>query len=135
MGRKKIYDKVPSYDKMLIPTLKALKQLGGSGSIDEINEKVYEIENYDEKTLEIPHDENGVQTKVEYRLAWARTYLKKYGLLENSLRGVWALVDNEIDIANFNSDEIVRFVREKTRKSKSDKPKNPKLQTKKSKMK
>lgn len=128
MGRKKIHDNIPTYDKMLIPTLEALKQLGGSGSIDEINEKVYEIEKYDEETLETPHDENGVQTKVEYRLAWARTYLKKYGLLENSSRGIWALVDNEIDTTELNSDEIVRYVREKTRKPKSEKPKNPKLQ-------
>ena len=128
MGRKKIYDKVPTYDKMLIPTLEALKRLGGSGSIDEINEKVYEVTGYDEEILEIPHDENGVQTKVEYRLAWARTYLKKFGLLENSSRGIWALVDNEVDTSQLNSDEIVRYVREKTRKPKTDKPKNPKLQ-------
>ncbi|MFV0364892.1 MAG: hypothetical protein ACK5JS_00090 [Mangrovibacterium sp.] len=39
MGRKKIHDKVPTYDKMLIPTLEALKRLGGSGSIDEIYEE------------------------------------------------------------------------------------------------
>jgi restriction system protein len=128
MERKKIHDNIPTYDKMLIPTLEALKKLGGSGSIDEINEKVYEIEKYDEETLETPHDENGVQTKVEYRLAWARTYLKKYGLLENSSRGIWALVDNEIDTNKLNSDEIVKYVREKTRKPKSEKPKNPKLQ-------
>ncbi len=130
MGRKKIHDNVPTYDKMLIPTLEALKQLGGSGSIDEINEKVYEIEKYNEETLETPHDENGVQTKVEYRLAWARTYLKKYGLLENSSRGIWALVDNEINTTELNPDEIVRYVREKTRKPKLEKPKNPKLQNK-----
>lgn len=128
MGRKKIDQSIPTYDKMLIPTLEALKQLGGSGSIDEINEKVYELEKYDTETLETPHDENGVQTKVEYRLAWARTYLKKYGLLENSSRGVWALVDNEINTTELTSDEIVRDVREKTRKPKSEKPKNPKLQ-------
>lgn len=128
MGRKKIHQNVPTYDKMLIPTLEALKQLGGSGSIDEINEKVYELEKYDTETLEIPHDENGVQTKVEYRLAWARTYLKKYGLLENSSRGVWVLVDNEINITQLKSDEIVKYVREKTRKPKSEKPKDTKLQ-------
>ena len=39
MGRKKIPDKVPTYDKMLIPTLEALKQLGGSGSIEEISQE------------------------------------------------------------------------------------------------
>ena len=28
------------------------------------------------------------QTELEYRLAWARTYLKKYGAIENSSRSV-----------------------------------------------
>ncbi|WP_204336751.1 hypothetical protein [Cryomorpha ignava] len=65
MSRKKIYDKVPTHDEMMIPTLEALKLLGGSGSIDEINEKVYEVTGLNEEILEIPHDENGVQTKVE----------------------------------------------------------------------
>ncbi|APZ47700.1 restriction endonuclease [Polaribacter reichenbachii] len=121
MGRKKIHDKVPTHDKMMIPTLEALKLLGGSGSIDEINEKVYEVAGYDEEVLEIPHDENGVQTKVEYRLAWARTYLKKYGLIDNSSRGVWALIDNEIDTSKLDADQILKTVRELTRKPKTDK--------------
>ncbi|WP_226789154.1 restriction endonuclease [Polaribacter reichenbachii] len=105
----------------MIPTLEALKLLGGSGSIDEINEKVYEVAGYDEEVLEIPHDENGVQTKVEYRLAWARTYLKKYGLIDNSSRGVWALIDNEIDTSKLDADQILKTVRELTRKPKTDK--------------
>ncbi|GAB5465820.1 MAG: restriction endonuclease [Candidatus Kapaibacteriales bacterium] len=105
---------------MMIPTLEALKLLGGSGSIEEINEKVYEVAGYDEEILEIPHDENGVQTKVEYRLAWARTYLKKYGLIDNSSRGVWALLDNEIDTSKLDSEHILKTVRELTRKPKTE---------------
>jgi restriction system protein len=34
---------------------------------------------------------NGPETEIGYRLAWARTYLKGMGLLTNSARGVWAL--------------------------------------------
>ncbi len=38
------------------------------------------------------HDpERGDQTEAAYRMAWARTWLKKAGFLENSSRGVWAL--------------------------------------------
>lgn len=33
-------------------------------------------------------------TKLTYRLAWARNYLKRYDLIENSSRGVWALTEN-----------------------------------------
>ena len=124
MPRKKKFDKIPTYDKLMIPTLKSLKELGGSGSIEEINEKVYEIANLDEEILQIPHGENGFQTKVEYRLAWSRTYLKKYGLLINSSRGIWALTDSDIDIDKVSSDKIVKTVREQTRKKKVEKSQN-----------
>ncbi|WP_374173190.1 restriction endonuclease [Flavobacterium tructae] len=117
MGRKKnINDKVPTYDKLLIPTLEALKILGGSGSIEEINEKVYEVAKLSQETLEIPRDESGLQRKVDYRLAWARTYLKKYGLLDNSNRGIWSLIDNELDTSKLDYREIVKKVREETKR-------------------
>lgn len=84
--------KIPTYDLLMNPLLNALFHLGGSGSIDEIYEKVLEIENIDESISSIPHNpEKSNQTEIGYRLAWARTYLKKYGYLENSKRGVWAL--------------------------------------------
>ncbi|MBN1317443.1 MAG: Mrr restriction system protein [Anaerolineales bacterium] len=62
------------------------------------------------------HDpDKGGQTKVEYRLAWTRTYLKKFGVLENSSRGVWALTPKGRQIDGVDSDEVKRFVREKDR--------------------
>lgn len=57
-------------------------------------------------------------TKVEYRLAWSRTYLKKVALIVNSSRGVWTLSDSEIKIEKVSSDKIVKTVREQTKKSK-----------------
>lgn len=113
MARKiKDAEQVPSYDKLMIPVLNALIELGGSGTIDEINEKVYEIENFSEEILQIPHKEGGSQSQIDYRLAWARTYLKKFGLLENSARGVWNLTKSEIDTKQINTDEIIRFGRQ-----------------------
>ena len=73
MTKIKVVDKVPSYDKLLIPVLNALIELGGSGTIEEINEKVYELENFSEEILQITHGENGTQSQINYRLAWART--------------------------------------------------------------
>ncbi|HMR17678.1 MAG TPA: restriction endonuclease [Sphingobacterium sp.] len=129
MARKKQSNGVPTFDKMLIPTLQALKSLGGSGSIEEINEHVYEILNFDDETLAIPHKENDSRSKVDYRLAWARTYLKKYGLIENSSRGVWALIDNDISISGLQANKIVRFVREKASKASKLKIKDTKQKT------
>ncbi|AHM62818.1 restriction endonuclease [Flammeovirgaceae bacterium 311] len=112
MARKRQNNNLPTFDELIIPTLAALKKLGGSGTIEEINEAVYEIANISEDILKIPHDENGLQSEVDYRLAWSRTYLKKFGLIDNSSRGVWALATSELDINKIDSSEIVRTVRE-----------------------
>jgi restriction system protein len=102
---------VPTFDSMLLPTIQALQVLGGSGTIEEIYEKVVELLNVSDKVLEITHG-NTSQSEVEYRLAWSRTYLKKYGLLQNSSRGVWSLAETSIDPNTLDPREIVKVVRE-----------------------
>lgn len=79
---------VPRYSALLWPTLRAVIALGGSGTIDEINQKVIEQEQYSEPMQEVLHGD-GPGTEIAYRLAWSRTYLKKMGALTNSERGVW----------------------------------------------
>lgn len=110
MTRKKI-EGVPSYDKLMIPVLLALRSLGGSGTIEEINEKVYAIEGFDDKQLQLRHGEKSSYGEIDYRLHWSRTYLKKFGLIDNSSRGVWTLSNSNIDIEDVKPDEIVKFVR------------------------
>jgi restriction system protein len=100
---------IPQYNEMFNPVLQALHELGGSGSITEINNKVIEQQNYPTDIVDILHGE-GPTTEIEYRLAWSRTYLKKYGLLENSSRGVWAIVNNKQNIKSVNPKEVVDFV-------------------------
>jgi restriction system protein len=106
---------------MLLPTIQALQSLGGSGTTEEIYEKVVEILKVPDKILEILHGSTS-QTEVEYRLAWSRTYLKKYGLLQNSARGVWSLVSTSINLDNLQAKEIVKAVRatHKSKASQSD---------------
>lgn len=112
MARKRHHDSLPTFDELIVPTIKALLDLGGSGTIEEINERVYQIANIPDETLQILHGENGLQREVDYRLAWSRTYLKKYGLLDNSARGIWALTKSDLNIDQIYSDQIVRTVRE-----------------------
>jgi restriction system protein len=107
---------VPTFDSMFVPTIQALQVLGGSGTTEEIYEQVIQILNLSDEVLEILHGSTS-QSKVEYRLAWSRTYLKKYGLLQNSRRGVWSLVSTSVDAKNLDRKEIVKTVRE-TDKSK-----------------
>ncbi len=119
MARKKLNSILPSFDELIVPTVKALIELGGSGTIEEINTKVYEIAHISDDILQIPHGEKGSINEVDYRLAWSRTYLRKFGLLENSSRGIWALSKADIDITKLDYIEIVRTVREQDRPTQS----------------
>lgn len=111
--------RMPQYHELMNPLLKALHDLGGSGSIDEIAQKVAEITNLPEDILNVPHNpEKSSQTEVEYRLAWARTYLKKYGILDNSERGVWLIVPEKRDTTEVDAQEVVKTVRSEVKKQK-----------------
>lgn len=107
---------LPTYDAMMNPLLRAMKELGGSGTIEEINNKVAEFLGLHDKQLDIMHDsKRGGQTEFEYRLAWTRSYFKRYGILENSSRGVWALTPEGRNLTEVNEKEVVRVVREQLR--------------------
>ena len=109
--------KVPTFDRMMNPLLSALKDLGGSGTIEEINSSTVEHLQLSDEQLEVLHNpDKSSRTEVEYRLAWTRTYLKKYGLLENSTRGVWALTNKGRQTESVNPTKVKRFVRDLARK-------------------
>ena len=72
--------KLPTFDRLMNPLLRALRALGGSGSVEEIYDKVVDLEKLPDGVVSQLHDpEKSNQTEVGYRLAWARTYLRKYG--------------------------------------------------------
>lgn len=109
------------YDDLMNPVIQALKQLGGSGTNEEINNKVAEIVQMPSDQLEILHNpDKGGMTEIEYRLMWTRTYLKSYGILENSSRGVWALTPVGTKTDKVNEKQVVRFVREQLKKNKHE---------------
>lgn len=104
--------KLPTYDQLMNPLLRALNSLGGSGSVEEIYNKVVELEDFSDEVLAQMHNpEKSNDSEVGYRLAWARTYLKKFGLLENSSRGVWALTGKAKGLDKIDSREVVRTVK------------------------
>ncbi|WP_416901353.1 restriction endonuclease [Micromonospora echinospora] len=96
---------IPDYSQLLWPTVEAVRTLGGSGSIDEIVEAVLQQQHFTDEQQQILHGD-GPQTEIEYRLAWARTYLKFMGLLINSRRGVWTLTEQGRAV---NKDAIPRL--------------------------
>jgi restriction system protein len=85
--------KIPQYHELMWPALQATKELGGSATVSEMNERAMAAASITEEQQAVPHGEDGRMSEVEYRLHWARTHLKGIGALENSARGVWAVTD------------------------------------------
>ena len=85
--------KIPTPKQLMWPVLEAIRALGGSAKISEINEKVVEAEAFTEEQQDVLHkpDSSRPGSEIEYRIAWARTSLKQAGCVDNSTRGVWAL--------------------------------------------
>jgi hypothetical protein len=86
---------VPVYQRYMNPILKAVRDLGGSGTIAAIDERVTRDLKLSEEVMGVPHDPavpDG-QSEVEYRMAWARSYLKAAGLVTNASRGLWQLTE------------------------------------------
>lgn len=104
-------DTFPQYRDLFNHVIAALRDLGGSGTLDEINQRVIDQLGLPNDIVEQMHDpETSNQTELEYRLAWARTYLKKFGVIDNSTRGVWALTNKAEGIAQVDPREVVRAV-------------------------
>lgn len=111
--------KCPAYTFFFVPTLKALDELGGSGSNEEIYNRVLTITNLSTEVINEMH--NFTMTEVEYRLAWARTYLKNYGAIESSRQRVWALTAKGAKLLkedNIDIKEIQSFSKKKQKKPK-----------------
>ncbi|MCS4201714.1 restriction endonuclease [Salinibacter ruber] len=111
---------VPSHKELFNPLIRALHELGGSGTIDEITEEVIDLEDIPDGVANVLHSEGGSRTELEYRLAWARTYLKKYGLLDNPSRGVWVIQSGKSETTEVDPDAVAREVRKQDRQQEAD---------------
>ena len=115
-----VMTKVLTYEHLMNPLITALRDLGGSGSIEEIYERVIQNLKLPEDVLSMPHDpEASNRTEVQYRLAWARTYLKKYGVLTNSTRGIWSLA--KPDQTAVEPKDVTKVARDTDKKEKQAK--------------
>jgi restriction system protein len=92
---------LPHRNELMRPTVDAIQALGGSASVEEIVEGVISSLGIPDDVAGQPHvskrGREDPRTQLEYDLAWARTYLKQLGILENSERGVWALTGKELN--------------------------------------
>ena len=108
--RKKIDSRIPRYNKLIMPAFTALKELGGSGTNDEILNQVIKDLNIPDEVADITHMGKVNQSELSYQLAWARTYLSKYGVIQNSARSVWSITPEFVGVDVLDEKEIVASV-------------------------
>jgi len=101
---------IPTYDRMMWPALQALKESGGSASVQEHLDRVTQLMGLSEEVQATLH-KDGPETEVAYRLAWARTYMKKVGAVENSTRGIWSITPSGRALTEAEVAEIPAKVR------------------------
>jgi restriction system protein len=114
------------YDELFNPLLTALYNLGGSGSVEELEEQVATTLNLTDEQVNEIH--RGNTSKLSYRLAWARNYLKRFGLLENSSRGVWALTEEGLKTKSVDKEVVKRKVVADDRQERLSMNKKPKTE-------
>ena len=102
----------PTHLSLMNPLLRALRELGGSGFINEIDNKVADLEKFSDTLRDQLHNpEKSNVTELSYRLAWSRTYLKIYGLVENSSHRVWSLTPKAQAFPTVDSQAVAKHVR------------------------
>ena len=109
---------LPDMPGMMLVTVEALKKLGGSATIQELDEKVIELEGVteEEQVFAMPGNEN--RARVNYYLAWARTCLRRGNALVNSSRGVWALTESGTAIAGLDETRAI-YEREERKRARA----------------
>ena len=89
--------------------MEALTKLGGSGSIEELNEAVTAAIGASQEQLDFTYPESGAAVLPD-RMKWARSWLKPAGLVANPKRGVWVLTDEGRIAANKSPAELKQIV-------------------------
>ena len=108
---KQVYDKnFPQFYELIHPIFRALKTLGGSGSNSEILEQVIKDLKLPDHIVNTTHLGNENMSELMYRSHWAKTYMKKYGIIENSARAVWSIKPDYTDKDIPDAKSIVKAV-------------------------
>ena len=92
-----IKTEVPKFDALMAPTILALKSLGGSASNEELHDWIADHLKLSADARDALHADTSM-TEFRYRLHWARSYLKAFGAINNSERGVWTLTNPSVHV-------------------------------------
>lgn len=95
---------VPDFQSIMLPLLNLLKNKECYALSDVVNKLAQDFNLSDSDLSELLP--SGKQPKFRNRVGWARTYLKKAGLLEQPARGIMKITDKGLDVLKKNPEKI-----------------------------
>jgi len=110
--------KGPQFLKYVIPILNILQANGRAGNSSSVIDQVVEDLGITED--ELAETTSNGQSRIRNQIQWARFYLFKAGLIDNSQRGIWRLTKDGLDIKINENDvyKLFKSVQEKVSKTK-----------------
>jgi restriction system protein len=119
--------KGPEFLKYINPVLTTLQANGGAGNSSNVIEQI--IENLGITDKELEETTSNGQSRIRNQIQWARFYLFKAGLIDNSQRGIWRLTNEgqEKHLTDENVYTLFKEVQEGVKKSPTTIPKKSEL--------
>ncbi len=115
--------KIPTERELMPLIFQTLKQLGGTGTDNDILETVIEILQLSDELVNVCHPRT-TETELSYRLKWAKTYLKSYDVISEISHGVWTITpEYRKDI---NADTTTPDTKKQEPKVEKQEPQGPK---------
>jgi restriction system protein len=119
--------KGPEFLKYITPVLTTLQANGGAGNSTNVIEQI--IDNLGITNEELEQVTSNGQSRVRNQIQWARFYLFKAGIIDNSQRGIWRLTKEGLEKRLSEEDVYTLFksVQESVKKTPAVTPKKSDL--------
>jgi restriction system protein len=110
----------PQFIRYLNPVLKALRELGGSGRLSEVESFI--VSDLSISVQEQQEATRGGQSRFSNQISWTKFYLAKAGLVESSAHGVWSLTQTGYATTLARAEALALFkeVHDRWKSSKSE---------------
>lgn len=117
---------LPSYSDLILPTVKAVAELGGSAKAREITGQVLTDLGATDEMLAVRQPTRPDASVLLERIAWGRSYAKLIGALESPSRGVFLMTPLGKELLNLPPEEAQERTLELDRDYRRNREKTPK---------
>ncbi len=119
-------ENLPTYSDLILPTVKAVAELGGSAIAREITGQVLTSLGATDEMLAVTQATRPDASVLLERIAWARSYAKLIGALESPSRGVFLITPLGKELLNLDPEEARERTLELDREYRRNREKAPK---------